>query len=390
MYRNTRFGELLKGLPRGRFEKIVQHFQADKYSKGFRCWDQLVAMVYGQLSGARSLRELEAGFNTQDSHHYHLGTRKIKRSTLSDANSKRDVRVFEATCSQLLKQAHRKVRNELNEMLYLLDSTPISLQGHAYDTWCKENRTRRTQGLKVHIMTAPEAELPVYLDITAPNVNDLTAGQEINIEPDATYVFDKGYCDYNWWHQFSVKGALFVTRFKKNAGVKVISETTIAQSNSTQILSDEIVMFKNRRPGGSRINHHYETPLRRVSVHRDGKTPLILATNDMKRSPIEIAALYKKRWDIELFFKWLKQNLKIKQFLGRSENAVKIQIYIAIITYLLTSLARSKSGVNITLRMYIAGLKASMFQQPYAEQQASRRRREKIEHSLSLQGCLAL
>ncbi len=390
MYRNTRFGELLKGLSRGSFEKVVDRYQADKHSKGFRCWDQLVAMVYGQVSGCRSLRELEAGFNSQRAHHYHLGTRELKRSTLSDANIKKDVRVYEDVCNKMLKGVHKKVRNELNSMLYLLDSTPIQLKGTGFDSWTKTSKTHRIQGLKANMMIAPDEGVPVYLDVTSSNVNDVVAGRNIELESGATYVFDKGYYDYNWWLQFTEKKASFVTRFKGNAGLKIVKEIDVPGEDKGTIIKDEIVAFKNKRPGGKRINLHYGKPLRRVTVYREGKKPIILATNDTKRSTKEIADLYKKRWDIELFFKWLKQNLKIKQFLGRTENAVRIQIYIAIITYLLVFKYRRSNGIQTSLRICLASLKAGMFQRPEVENEIARRRQSERAQSHILQGRLAL
>lgn len=390
MYRNTRFGELLKGLSRGSFEKVVDKYQADKFSKGFRCWDQLVAMIYGQVAGCRSLRELEAGFNSQAIDHYHLGTRHIKRSTLSDANAKKDVRVYEDVCRQLMNRVHRAQRRELSEMLYLLDSTPIQLKGTGFDSWTSDNKTHRTQGLKAHVMISSEASLPVYLDITAPNVNDVIAGREIALESGATYVFDKGYYDYNWWYQFTKQGANFVTRFKSNAGLKVDKALEINEQDNEIILRDEIVTFKNKHPGGQRVNRHYGTPLRRITVSRENKSPLVLATNDLKRSARELAELYKKRWDIELFFKWLKQNLKIKQFLGRNENAVRVQIYIAIIAYLLVYIYRKVNGFNTSLRLCVATLKTGMFQRPEIESELVRKRRWRVNQCRALQGSLAL
>lgn len=390
MYRNTRFRELLKGLSRGSFEETVKKYHADKYNKGFRCWDQLIAMIYGQVSGCRSLRELEAGFNSQEVHHYHLGTRSIKRSTLSDANARKDLRVYEETCNQLLSHVHRKARKELGDMLYLLDSTPIPLKGLGYDRWTEANKTKRTQGLKAHIMTAPQQGIPVYMEITSPNVNDVVAGKEIELEYGATYVFDKGYCDYNWWYQFTENEAFFVTRFKKNAGLRELEEKEIPNEHAEIILKDEVVEFKNKRPGGNRINQHHGTPLRRVTVYREGKDPLIIASNDMERSAKEIADLYKRRWDIELFFKWLKQNLKIKQFLGRNENAVRLQIYIAIITYLLVFIYRRTNGISTSLRLCLAALKTGLFQRPEVENEIARRRHLEKSQSQLLQGSLAL
>lgn len=373
MYSNTRLGEVMKGLSRGAFEKVVSEYDGDKHSKGFRCWDQFMAMTYAQVSGCRSLREVEAGFNAQTVHHYHLGTREIKRSTLAEANTKRNSGLYEAVCRQLMQQVHGHTRKELKTLLYLMDSTPISLKGLGYDEWTRDNHSHRTQGLKVHMILAADRAAPVYMDISAPNVNDIEVGRQIELERGATYVFDKGYYDYNWWYQIHRKQALFVTRLKKNAGIQHVESHDVAGET---IIEDATITFTYKHPGGGRTNDYHGTPLRKIVVHRpDKKTPLIVVTNDFERSAEEIAALYKRRWEIELFFKWLKQNLKIKQFLGRSENAVKIQIYIAIITYLLVWRYRRDQGVTESLKLCLVTLRSTLFQRPDVEQTAARKRR---------------
>jgi putative transposase len=220
MHRNTRFAELLKGLNRSSFGTIVDTYKADKHNKGFRCWDQLIAMLYAQVSGCAGYRELITGFNSQQSHHYHLGTQEIRRSTLSDANAKRNSAVFADLCGQMLQTAHRKARRELKELLFLVDSTPIPLKGLGYGSWTKDNHNHRTHGLKVHMTFAPALGVPVQADITPANVNDVEMDQEIPLATKATYVFDKGYCDYNWWFKIHEQGAHFVTRLKKNGGVE--------------------------------------------------------------------------------------------------------------------------------------------------------------------------
>ncbi len=391
MYRNTRFGDLMKGLPRGSFEKVVNQLGADKYNKGFRSWDQLLAMIYAQLSGCRSLRELEVGFNSQSAHHYHLGSREIKRSTLADANSKRSSELYSMICSQLFQQAHGKVKRELSELLYLIDSTPISLKGLGFDQWTFEKRNDRTRGLKVHMMLASEGAVPVYQEITPPNVNDIEVGRKMMSEPGATYVFDKGYCDYNWWYQLHQRGAFFVTRLKKNAGIEKLGEKEIPEKAVGHILEDVEVCFRNKRPGGHRVNQYHGTPLRKVVVARPDKgRPLILVTNDFSRSAEEIAELYKKRWEIELFFKWLKQNLKIKKFLGRSENAVKVQIYTALIAYMLVQIYRKSNGIKHSLMLCLVTLRSGLFQRPEVERRVARRRRRRRLEQHVLQGVLPL
>ena len=391
MYRDSRLGILLKGLSRGLFDREVARYQADKYNKGFRCWDQFVVMVYAQLSGCRSLRELEAGFNTHTRHHYHLGSREVKRSTLAEANSKRPAQVFAGLCEQLISSAHRRVKSEIKELLYLIDSTPIQLKGRGFDCWCSANATHRNQGLKVHMMFAPGLAVPVHAHITAPNSNDVQTVDKFTLEAGATYVFDKGYCDYNWWNTLDESNCTFVTRFKKNAGVETFKQRSIPLSDQDSVLHDDLVQFKNKRPGGQRINHYYGKPLRRIVIHRPDKpTPLVLATNDMDRSAQEIARLYQQRWEIELFFKWLKQNLKIKTFLGRSENAVKIQIYTALISYLLITAYRQKHGITTSMMLCLTIFRSGLFQRPEIDNliQIKQQRRRKAllssQHSLAL------
>lgn len=391
MYTNTRFGDLMKGLSRGSFEKIVSRHGADKHSKGLRCWDVLTAMTFAQISGAKSLRELEAGFNTQSRHHYHLGTRLIKRSTLSDANAKRSSEVFADTCNLMLQGINRSLKNEVSDLLYLIDSTPIPLKGLGYDDWTKDNRSDRTQGLKVHMMIEHKLSVPVHADISPANINDIDKGRDMPIEAGATYVFDKGYCDYNWWHSIHKQDAYFVSRFKKNAGIVVKESLPIPTEDQDVVLEDSVVEFKNKRPGGKRINHYYGTALRKIVVFREDKpTPITFVTNDFKRSAKEIALFYKKRWGIELFFKWLKQNLKIKQFLGRNENAVKIQIYTALIAYLLVYLSRKKQGITQSLALYLVTLRSSLFQRPKTEENVYKRHRLRQSEFNSRQGALAI
>jgi len=391
MYRNTRFTELMKALPRQAVEKVVSEHKADKHSKGFRCWNQLLAMIYAQVSGCQSLRELESGFNSQETHHYHLGCRKIKRSTLSDANKYRSSNVFADVCALLLKRGHKKVKGELSDLLYLLDSTPIPLVGLGYDEWAEAEKDNRIQGLKAHLTIASPSNTPVNLEITEPKIGDLEIGRKTEVERGATYVFDRGYTDYNWWYRLHESGSVFVSRFKRNASLVVESYRPIEAKDEAIILEDAIVCFKNKRPGGARVNHYHGTPLRKITVSRPDKdTPLIIATNDLTRSAEEIAQLYKQRWGIELFFKWIKQHLKIKVFLGRSKNAVKIQIYSAIITYLLVQLYQRNFRQDVSLKMCLMSLRATLFQRVETEWQIEKKRRKKALHYQSMQGALAL
>ncbi len=386
MFRISRLHDIMKGLPRGVFDRIVGAHQADKHSKGFGCWNQLVAMVYAQLSGASSLRVLEAGFNSQRTHHYHLGMLPLRRSTLADANGKRKAEVFAEAARRLMAQAKRRLRKEGEELLYLLDSTSITLKGPGFDVWTSGNRTRNTQGIKLHVLYVGDAAVPIQHSITPPNVNDVDEGVKLPIEPGAVYVFDKGYCDYNWWSQIEARKALFVTRFKRNAALKVERGLTIPAEDAEVVLKDEIVRFSNRHPRGGRKNH-YGQPLRRVTAARpEHDQPLVLATNDLASPALAIAKRYQARWGIELFFKWIKQHLKIKQFLGRNENAVRIQILTALITYLLLALYRKAQRYAGSLWALLAEVRATLFQRPGIETVLYRRRIDALSGFASRQG----
>jgi putative transposase len=388
MFRISRLHEIMKGLPRGSFDRQVESRQAGKHAKGFGCWDQLVAMVYAQLSGASSLRVLETSFNSQGTHHYHLGTGPVRRSTLADALARRQTEVFAETARLLMAQAGRRLKREGSELLYALDSTSITLTGPGFDTWTSANRTCHTQGVKLHVLYENDAQIPAQHSITAPNVNDIDEGSRLLIEPGAVYVFDKGYCDYNWWGRIEAQNALFVTRFKRNAALAVESTRPIAAGDAEVILSDEIVRFANKHPRGGRKNH-YQKPLRRVTVARpDHDSPLVLATNDLASPARVIAQRYQDRWQIELFFKWIKQHLRIKTFLGRSENAVRIQILTALITYLLLALYRRTEHFTGSLWTLLSQVRATLFQRPSIEAEQYRRRKEDLAEFASRQGGL--
>ena len=380
MFTISRFQEILKYLPRSAFNRLVKDHESDKHSKGFGSWSQLVAMLYGQLGGASSLRTLIAGFNSQ-CHHYHLGVKPLRRSTLSDANAQRDPEVFADALQLLMTQLRRDARRQVAEALCLLDSSSMTLKGRGFDTWTLSSRTRNTQGVKLHLLFEAHTASPLACSITAANVNDRDEGVRLQIEPGAIYVFDKGYCDYNWWHSIDKAGATFVTRFKKNARLSLVEERALADEEG-KILKDEIVRLSNPNPGGGRKNS-YRTPLRRVTVARpDKETPLILATNDLDSPASVIAERYKARWQIELFFKWVKQHLNIKSFLGRNENAVRIQILTAMISYALLLIHRTASRFKGSLWMILAELRPNLFTRPRT-QAVMRRRREEQQREIA-------
>lgn len=332
-------------------------------------------MAYGQLSGAGSLRDLALGFNAQRTHLYHLGTKELSRSTLADANARRTPQLFADVAQGLMAQVGRTLRRDSQELLYALDSTSITLKGERFDAWTSATATRHTQGVKVHVLYEARGQVPRWHSITAPNVNDRDEAVRLHIEPGALYVFDKGYCDYNWWHCIDAAQARFVTRFKRNAALTVVHEREIAcAAQGEGVLRDQTVRFTHKAQGGGRRNR-YERILRRVEIAREGHPPLVLATNDLHSSAQQIAQTYKDRWQVELFFKWIKQHLNIKRFLGDSENAVKIQILTALITYLLLALYKQLHRSRDSLWTLLAELRSTLFQRPALEAQAYHRRR---------------
>ena len=343
---NTVFHQLLKYLPRHRFQEAVDRHQGDRRIRSMSCWDQLTALLFGQLTGSRSLRDLVTGFNSKSAHHYHLGTRTVRRSSLSDANSHRPTAVFQETFFYLLEQVRNKLpKCDASEMVRLIDSSTIGLNLNQFE-WADFRSTKA--GIKLHTVYDPNAEIPVYFAMTNAKVNDRKALHQLPMMAGMTYVVDRAYNDYAWYYTLTQQGSVFVGRMKKNALYEVL-ETKPAMSEG--ILRDEVIQLSSRK-----AKKACPTPMRRIKFCRkdDGKI-LEFITNDMQRSAQEIADLYKQRWQIELFFKWIKQNLKVKTFIGRSENAVMIQVLVALITYLLLKLAQlgchSKMGLQSIVRL---------------------------------------
>jgi putative transposase len=336
----TIFAKLLAPINRRQFSAIVSRHAGDAYDKGFRSWDHLVALIFAQFSTATSLRGLEAAFNAHSQHHYHLGTGRIARSTFADANKRRPVAVFAEVFSLLAGQIDRIARREGNELLRLIDSTPIPLGKLC--AWAQWNG--RIRGMKAHIVYDPNADCPRLLDITHATVNDAQIGRTIKIETGATYVFDKGYCHYGWWGAIAEAKAFFVTRPKTNMKLDTvrIREFAEAEGNGFTVLEDAEVNFAGQ--GHSKL----PIKLRRVTVRRhQGNTTLTLLTNDLERSAVSIGQLYKTRWQIELLFRWMKQHLRIRAFIGNNENAIRLQIVAAMIAYVLIRIAARAHCVTL-------------------------------------------
>jgi putative transposase len=325
------FSKLLEAINRRQFHAIVDRHNGDAYDKCFRSWDHLVTLIYAQFCASTSLRGLEANWNANSQHHYHLACGPLVRSTFSDANQRRPVAVFSETFSLVAGQLDRHARRDGVAMLRLIDSTPIPL-GKLCD-WAKSNG--RIRGMKVHVVYDPGADYPRILDITDANVNDAQIGRTIVIEAGAIYVFDKGYCHYGWWTAIATAGSTFLTRPKSNMGLKLVCDRPIAQpqGDGFVVVEDSEVSFASK--GDSKL----PIRLRRLIVQRQEGDTITLLTNDLERSAVEIAQLYKGRWQIELLFRWIKQHLKIRKFLGNNDNAIRLQVFAAMIAYALLRIA---------------------------------------------------
>lgn len=325
------FGSLLKPIGRRWFQTIVDRHDGDAYDKSFKSWDHLVALIFAQLNPADSLRGLAAGFNANAQHHYHLGVGELARTTLSDANARRPVGIFAQTFAMLSGAADRQTRHEGAEMVRLIDASPIPLGKMC--KWAKWNG--RIRGMKMHVVYDPKADVPGCVEVTPANINDVEIGRQVAIEAGATYVFDKGYYHFGWWKKINDTKAFFVTRSKVNIRLRVTKRRSVRKliGDGFRIIDDAEVVLVSK--GDSRL----PIPLRRIKVKRNKGGTITLLTNDLKRTAVEIAALYKSRWQIELLFRWIKQHLDIRKFLGTNDNAIRLQILAAMIAYLLLRIA---------------------------------------------------
>lgn len=333
------FLRLLEPLDRRVVNRIVETHRGNhgvgNGDNAWTCQRHLKAMIFAQFTGLRSLREISEGLSAQPTGLYHAGLRPAGKSTLGDAGAARPAAVFRDIAAHLMGRLNRTARREAGELVRLVDGSPITLRDQRF-AWAEADS--RCRGLKLHMVYDPRALTPVHFALASPRVSEVRQARHIPLTAGATYVFDKGYTDYGWWQEIVEAKALFVTRLKSNARRRDLQDNSVA---GTAILADRRVKLGHKQPRGGGVNPLYDTELREVIVARDGKDPLHLVTNDHRRSAAEIANLYKERWQIELFFKWIKQNLRIKAFFGRSENAVRIQIYTALIAFCLLRIFRN-------------------------------------------------
>jgi putative transposase len=376
------FGQLLEAINRRVFQTIVDEHNGDAYDKSFNSWDHLVALVFAQVSACDSLRGLVNLWNAGSQHHYHLGCGALKRSTLSDANQRRPVAVFADLLKHLAGLLGRAISKDSAEMIRLIDSTPIPL-GELCD-WALSNG--RIRGMKAHVLFDPIANAVNLIDVTDANVtdanvNDAPVGRQAPIEAGATYVYDKAYCHYGWWSQIADAGAFFVTRPKTNMKLRSKLKRALTETQGDGFHGDGfhgdgfhgdgfIVLEDCEVRLVSRGDSKLKMPLRRIKIKRQGSSKAIgkqngekitLITNDMTRSAVEIGALYKTRWRIELLFRWLKQHLKVRKFLGNSPNAVALQILAAMIAHALLLIVQKTARRDLELHRLLEYVKQHIF-----------------------------
>src|SRR6202171_4062540 len=333
-YQNSLMHDVLKFVPWGQFDRLVDKHGADRSVRTLTTKSQFVALLNGQLSGASSLREIVTTMESHATRLYHLGATAPKRSTLADANARRPAGVYAELFDTMLAQAHRGLRMASKGAVRLIDSSRIRLNALSRD-WAHYDAT--CDGVKLHVVYDPDAAVPVHFAVSPARENDMVQAKAIPIEAGATYVFDLGYYSFSWWSDLDAAGCRFVTRLRKNSPTEVLAERVVLKDGP--ITADRIVRVRGR------LGHTRKNPLDRDLrelhvVIESGKT-LRIVTNDLTSPAEVIADLYQTRWEIELFFRWIKQTLRIKRFLGTSENAVRVQIAVALIAYLLLRIAHA-------------------------------------------------
>jgi hypothetical protein len=354
---NTILGQMIALISRSHFERLVKEHKTEHGAKGLRSWTQFVTMLFSQLSGQHGLRSIEQGMNNQRNGWYHMGInnteREVKRSTLSYANAHRSADLFQALFLSLLIQAQSfgvshgfKFKNPL----YSIDSTTIDLCLKLFP-WADFREGKG--GVKLTVKLDHQGKIPCFVVVSNAREHDIKKVREVPYEPGDVLVFDRGYSDYGYFASICERKAYFVTRLKKKAVYRRVKKNPVKEGGN--IISDYEIII----PSLSK-----EIGLRKIIV-RDPETKkkIVLLTNNLKWSAVTVAGVYKERWQIELFFKAIKQNLKIKRFYGNSKNAVMTQIWIALIAYLLFYLLKAKSkNIEMSFTNFISVIKTMLFQ----------------------------
>lgn len=340
------FAQLTDFLPRRVFDRIVDKYDGNKRVRSFTCWNQMLCMVFGQLTARDSMRDLMLSLEAHQSKYYHLGFGStVSRRNLGTANERRNCKIFEEFAYVLIAEARRSCYREDFEIevdgnVYALDSTTIDLCLSIF--WWAEFRKHKG-GIKLHTLYDIKTSIPSFIQITTAKVHDVNIMDIIPYEKGSFYVADKGYTDFLRLHRIHANGSFFVISAKDNLQFRRMYSRSV--DKSTGVLNDHIgklVVYRSKT--------EYPEKLRRIKYYdSEHDLNLVFLTNNMDLSASDIALLYKKRWAVELFFKWMKQHLKIKSFWGTTLNAVKIQMYCAVIAYCLVALVGNKLKVNRTI-----------------------------------------
>lgn len=337
------FAQLVANLDDDKFRHIVDNQDGNRYVKNFSCWNQLLVLMFGQLSGRESLRDLIVAVEAHSGKAYRLGFGKsVTRSNLAKANQNRDCRIFEEYAFHMMELA-RNLNDttifNLGGTVYAFDSTTIEL---CLAVFCWAKFRKKKGGIKIHTLYDVEAQVPAFFHITTAYVHDSQAMKEIPVETGSYYIFDRAYNFFSQLYRFHCARAFFVVRAKKNLQYKAVKWKRRMPKN---VLSDSIVELTTYKS-----HNDYPAQLRRVEYYDEEQDRyFVFLTNAMDITALEVALLYKNRWSVELFFKWVKQHLKIKKFWGDSENAVRIQIYTAIISYCLVAIVHHKMKLKISV-----------------------------------------
>ena len=353
------FPQFLSLLPRYDFQRIVKKYKGDYRTRHFKCWNQMACMIFAHIRQEDSLRDIDIALNAHAGKLYHMGIQQCPKSTLADANERRDYRIYEEFAKSLMQRARREYAGtelaiDVDNAVYALDASTIDLTLSVFP-WAKFRKTKGA--IKLHAMIDLRGNLPAFLIITDGKVHDVKAAPQIPIEPAGIYLVDRAYIDFEWLRTIDKTGAFFVTRLKRSIKwTRVVSHTV---DKSLGLRSDqEILLFSKQSKA------KYPKRLRRVTFRDETQDrTLVFLTNNFSLSAEIIAALYKARWEIELFFKWIKQNLKVKTFYGTSPNAVKTQIWIAMIVYLILAILNERYFIKNSLSQSLHFLEVNLFEQ---------------------------
>jgi hypothetical protein len=354
-HNNTVLSQILKLVCRHEFESLAKsHHLGQKLRKMTR-WGQFVAMMMAQLSGRTSLRDIESNLSAQQNKLYHLGVSKVTRSSLARVNERQPHELYESLFGRLLKRCQSTAPRHgfrFNNKLYSLDASTIDLCLSIFP-WAKFRATKGA--IKLHAAIDHDGYLPSFITVTDGKVHDVKMAPQLSVEKNSIVVFDRGYNDYTWYNTLNTQGIWFVTRLKRNARYQVIDRREVKSSSG--LTSDQTIRLTGAKGSECPIE------LRRIG-YRDAETGIhyIFLTNNFKLSAKTIADIYKSRWQIELFFKWIKQNLKIKTFLGTSKNAVMTQIWIALCVYLILSYLKFSSCMDRSIQQILKLLQLNLFE----------------------------